>query len=58
VAVLASASGVRIECDECAEHINSPDLTIEELRRVAGYIRVDDRDCCPNCAAALIGEDR
>jgi hypothetical protein len=51
VAILASVSGVRIECDDCADHVHSPDLTIDQLRRAAGYERIGDRDRCPACAA-------
>jgi hypothetical protein len=57
VAVLASVSGVRIECDECADHVHSPDLTIDQLRRAAGYVRIADRDRCPVCAAGLAQAD-
>jgi len=57
VAVLASVSGVRIECDECADHVHSPDLTIEQLRRAAGYVRIADSDRCPICAVGRLPSD-
>jgi hypothetical protein len=51
--VVASASGTRIDCDSCGEHTASPDLTVDELRRVAGFVVVAGRDYCPVCAEWL-----
>jgi hypothetical protein len=50
VTVIASALGTRIDCDICGEHTTSPDLTLDQLRRATGYVRVDGRDYCPGCA--------
>jgi hypothetical protein len=48
--VIASASGTRVDCDICGEHTASHDLTLEQLHRATGYVRVDGRDYCPRCA--------
>jgi hypothetical protein len=50
--VLLSASGVRIDCDACGEHASSPDLTLEQLRRATGFMRVNGRDVCKRCAVS------
>jgi hypothetical protein len=47
--VLRSASGVRIDCDECAHHAAASALAIEQLRRAAGYVSDRGRDFCPSC---------
>ena len=47
--VVRSAAGTRIDCDACDEHAGSPDLSIEVLRRVTGYVSHGDRDWCPSC---------
>jgi hypothetical protein len=53
VSVLASASGTRIDCDDCGEHSASPYLTVDQLRRATGYVRIAGRDYCPRCARSL-----
>jgi hypothetical protein len=47
--VLRSASGSRIDCDECAHHAAAPSLSIDALRRATGYVSHDGRDFCPSC---------
>ena len=47
--VLRSASGSRIDCDECAHHVAAPRLSIEDVRRATGYVNHDGRDFCPSC---------
>jgi hypothetical protein len=37
-------------CDGCGEQAASPDLTVERLRRVVGYVERGGRDLCPACA--------
>jgi hypothetical protein len=51
--VLASASGTRIDCDACGEHIASPDLRLYQLRSATGFVLIDGRDYCPFCAERL-----
>ena len=48
--VVRSASGVRIDCDDCGDHAASPALPIEALRRATGYVQHEDRDWCPDCS--------
>ena len=52
MAIVASALGSRIDCDNCGEHTSSPDLSPDQLGRATGYARVDGRDFCPRCAAS------
>ena len=47
--VLCSASGSRIDCDECAHHVAAPSLSMDVLRRATGYVSHDGRDFCPSC---------
>jgi hypothetical protein len=47
--VLRSASGSRIDCDECPHHAAAASLSIEALRRAMGYVNRDGRDLCPSC---------
>jgi hypothetical protein len=47
--VLRSASGSRIDCDECPHHAAAASLSIEALRRATGYVSHDGRDYCPSC---------
>ena len=47
--ILRSASGTRIECDQCGEHVASASLTIDQLRREAGFVNDTERDWCPTC---------
>ena len=47
--VLRSASGSRIDCDECAHHVAAPSLSIEALRDATGYVSYRRRDFCPSC---------
>ena len=47
--VIRSASGSRIDCDECAHHTAAPSLSIEDLRRTTGYVSHRGRDFCPSC---------
>ncbi len=47
--VLRSASGVRIDCDECAHHAAASALAIEQLRRATGYVSDRGADYCPAC---------
>jgi hypothetical protein len=47
--VLRSASGARIDCDECAHHVVAPTLSIEALRFATGYVSDRGRDFCPSC---------
>ena len=47
--VIRSASGGRIDCDECAHHATAPALSIEQLRRATGYVSHRGRDYCPSC---------
>jgi hypothetical protein len=47
--VLGSASGSRIDCDECAHHVAAPSVSIEALRRATGYVTHQGRDFCPSC---------
>lgn len=55
--VIASASGTRIDCDNCGEHTSSPDVGAEQLRTATGYIRPAGQnfDFCPRCAEKLFG---
>jgi hypothetical protein len=50
MSVLASASGVRIDCDRCRDHAFSPHLSLARLRRATGFVRANGRDFCPRCA--------
>jgi hypothetical protein len=47
--VLRSASGARIDCDECPHHVAAPALSLDQLRSATGYVSHDDRDYCPSC---------
>lgn len=47
--VVRSASGTRIDCDECAEHTAAPSLSLDVLRRESGYVSDGRRDFCPSC---------
>jgi hypothetical protein len=47
--VLRSASGSRMDCEQCAHHVAAPGLSIEGLRRARGYVEHDGRDYCPSC---------
>lgn len=47
--VLRSASGSRIDCDECVHHVVAPTLSIEALRCATGYVSDRGRDFCPSC---------
>jgi hypothetical protein len=47
--VVAGASGIRIDCDRCGEHVGSPDLTLEPLRQATGFVRIDGADYCQRC---------
>lgn len=57
--VLRSASGSRIDCDECEHHVAASSLSIETLRRATGYVHSRGRDFCPSCwyqhAASRLG---
>jgi hypothetical protein len=47
--MLQSASGTRVDCDECAHHAVVPSVRVEVLRRTTGYVSHDGRDFCPAC---------
>ena len=47
--VIRSASGTRIDCDECDDYAAAPSLSIEILRSATGYVKHRDRDYCPSC---------
>jgi hypothetical protein len=47
--VLRSASGSRIDCDDCTHHVAASRLSIEDVRRATGYVNHDGRDLCPSC---------
>ena len=53
--VIRSASGTRIDCDECREHTGMPAPSVEALRRATGYVRHRGRDLCPSCWSSLTG---
>jgi hypothetical protein len=53
VTVVASASGTRIDCDNCGEHVASHDLALPQLRRATGYVRINGRDYCPQCTRGV-----
>ena len=55
VAVLASASGVRIDCDYCGAHVSGHELSAEDLRHLTGFVRIHGRDYCPRCHSELPG---
>jgi hypothetical protein len=54
VAITASAAGTRIDCDHCGQHVASHFLLADELRRLTGYVRLDDGDYCPRCAPHVL----
>jgi len=54
VTVTASAAGTRIDCDRCRQHVGSHFLLAAELRGLTDYVRVDDHDYCPRCAARVL----
>lgn len=47
--MLLSASGSRIDCDECGHHAAAASLSVEDLRRTTGYVYHRGRDFCPAC---------
>ena len=47
--ILRSASGTRIDCDECGEYAASPSLSLDVLMRATGFVRTGGRDLCPAC---------
>jgi len=47
--VVRSASGIRVDCDECPHHTAAASLSLEVLRRTSGYVAYDGRDFCPSC---------
>lgn len=55
--VIRSASGTRIDCDNCGEHTASPELSAPQLRAATGYVRPAGQgsDFCPRCAKELFG---
>jgi hypothetical protein len=55
VAITASAAGTRIDCDHCGQHVASHFLFADELRRLTGYVRLDDSDCYSGCALHVLG---
>lgn len=52
--ITRSASGIRIDCDHCEHHTGARALTVDELRRAAGYISHRDNDLCPTCGSSLV----
>ena len=48
--VVRSASGTRIDCDECPQHTAAPSLSLDVLRRDSGYVSDGNRDFCPSCS--------
>jgi hypothetical protein len=52
VSVLVSATGVRIDCDRCGQHVSSSDLSVDALRRASGFVYTGEADYCPSCAGA------
>jgi hypothetical protein len=49
MSVVSSASGCRIDCDECGHHASASALSPQALRSTTGYVSHDDRDYCPSC---------
>jgi hypothetical protein len=47
--VVRSASGTRIDCDECPEYTAAPSLSLDVLRRATGFVSDGSRDLCPSC---------
>jgi hypothetical protein len=47
--VVRSASGTRIDCDECPEYTAAPSLSLDILRRATGFVSDGSRDFCPSC---------
>jgi len=54
----ASAAGTRIDCVHCGHHVASHFLPADELRRLTGYVRLDEGDYCPRCALQSSGIGR
>jgi hypothetical protein len=60
--VIASASGVRIDCDACGYHTTATASPLERLRFESGFVLHAGRDWCPDCwtghgLAGLAGRD-
>jgi hypothetical protein len=49
MALVASASGTRIDCDRCGAHVVSPTLSATALREELSYVAEADLDYCPRC---------
>lgn len=47
--VIASVSGVRIDCDACGHHATATAGPAEKLRLEAGFVLHGGRDWCPGC---------
>jgi len=47
--VIASASGVRIDCDACGQHTTAAARPLETLRLETGFVLHKGRDWCPGC---------
>lgn len=47
--VVRSASGTRIDCDECGEHTASTSWSADDLRERASFVEHEGRDWCPDC---------
>lgn len=47
--VIASVSGVRIDCDACGHHTTAPTRPPETLRLETGFRLHGGRDWCPRC---------
>jgi hypothetical protein len=52
VTVVRSASGTRIDCDECGEHTASTTWSADDLRARARFVVHEGRDWCPGCWGA------
>ena len=57
--VIASASGIRIDCDNCGAHVSAPEGTAAHLRTATGYVNPAGQsfDFCPGCAEELFKVD-
>ena len=51
--VVRSASGVRIDCDQCGQHAGAAVRSVEALRHATGYVRHRGGDLCAHCSAGL-----
>jgi hypothetical protein len=55
VTVISSASGTRIDCDGCGDHVMTTHNSTAALRLATGYALVDGHDFCPRCVEASNG---